>query len=213
MTIGRGAVLAVLVPVLVLPPAAAAAQSVGIPEGGETDHRLHVTLDAAATYGIGGYSALGVQVHGLGQLSIWNTGFATGTFDFGVVLGWQDEPQALQFDVPTGQENDAQRLNSWVTAGTSFHMGQERRSTLGLHVFAGWTHVWSWAVVVDERLDLDAEASDDYGLFNVGAMLKFDYRFSEWVGFHLQAAAPFGTGSSYVNTLFHVGLGLTAYLL
>ena len=156
--------------------------------------------------------ALGVQLHALGQVPAWNNSHATGTFDFGQVLGWQDEPQALQYGVPAGQENEAQRLNAWVTAGHSIHLGARRRSTLGLHLFTGWTHVWSRASVTDERLDLDASASDDYGLFNLGALLKFDYRFSEWIGVHLQAAAPFGVGSSYVNTLFHVGLGLTAYL-
>lgn len=193
-------------------PAAAWGQPVGIPEGGEEDHPLYVTLDAAATYGIGGYSALGVQLHALGQVPVWNNSRATGTFDFGLVLGWQDEPQALQYGVPAGQENDAQRLNVWATVGHSVQIGARRRSTLGLHLFAGWTHVWSWASVTDERLDLEASASDDYGLFNLGALLKFDYRFSEWIGVHIQAAAPFGVGSSYVNTLFHVGLGLTAYL-
>jgi hypothetical protein len=212
MTAERTQPLIVAALLLLAAPRTTRAQTIGVPEGGETGHPVHVTLDAAATYGIGGYSALGAQLHAVGQLPVWNTGFATGTFDFGVVLGWQDEPEALQYAVPPTQDNDAQRLNAWVTAGHSFHMGQRRRATLGVHLFAGWTHVWSWATVVDERLDLDASASDDYGLFNAGALVKFDYRFSEWIGCHVQAAAPFGVGSSYVTTLFHVGIGLTAYL-
>ncbi len=209
----RAAIVSSALPALLLLAAAPArAERPGIPEGGEAGHPVHVALDATATYGIGAWSALGAQLHGLGQVPVWNAGLATGSFDFGLLLGVQDEPEALQYGVAAGQDNDAVRLNAWVTAGHSFHMGRRRLATLGVHLFAGWTHVWSWASVVDDGLDLDASASDDYGLPNAGAILRFDYRFSDWVGFHLHAAAPFGVGSSYVNTLFHVGLGLTGYL-
>ncbi len=192
--------------------AEAAAYEVGIPPGGEPSRSLHATLDATFTYGIGAYSALGMQLHALGQLSLWNTNRATGSFDFGVVVGVQDEPQALQYGIPQGLSNDAQRLNLWSTAGHTFHLGQRRRVGLGFHLFAGWTHVFSQATVIDPKHNLNTRLSDNYGLFNTGGMLKFDYRFSKYVGLSLQAVGPWPISASYVTTLFHVGVGLTGYL-
>lgn len=183
-----------------------------VPEGGEAAHPIHVTLDATATYGIGAYSALGAQVHAVGHVPVWNTELATGTFDFGQLLGFQDEPQLFQYDVPEGLDNDAQRLNLWWTLGHSFYIGRYRQSTFGLHLFAGWTHVFSQASMKRDDLAIDASLSDDYGLFNVGGMLKYDYRFSDYVGFDVQAVGPFPVQPSYVTTLFHVGTGLSFYL-
>lgn len=190
-------------------PAPASAQA-GIPERGESSLEPHVVLHATATYGIGAWSALGAQLQPMLQLSAWNTDAATGTLDVGVVLGWQLEPEALQYDVPPTLDNEAHRLNAWLVVGHSFHLG-DRRSTLGLHVFGGWTHVWSSASIDDPRVMLTRSASDDYGLANVGGMLTFDYRFSDHLGFVLQAVGPFPVQPSYVTTLFHVGLGLTGH--
>jgi len=189
------------------------AYDVGIPAGGEPAKRLHVTLDATFTYGIGGYSALGAQLRGRGQLPLGNLGRSTGTFDFGLVLGIQDEPQALQYGAPPALSNDAQRLNAWVTVGHSFHMGQKRRASLGMYLYGGWTQVWSQAAMNDDAHDFHRSFSDSYGKPNAGGMLTFDYRFSTYLGFTLQAAAPFPVGPSYVITLFHVGVGLTGYVL
>ncbi|HBQ18827.1 MAG: hypothetical protein RLP09_04925 [Sandaracinaceae bacterium] len=190
-------------------PSFALADDIGIPEAGESSGEVRVVMHASATYGIGGYSALGVHLTPLVEFSVWNTDAATGSLDFGVVLGWQMEPESLQYQVPSTLDNEAHRLNSWVVFGHSFHLG-DRRSTLGVHLFGGWTHVWSVATASDPGR-VERSASDDYGLPNIGASLTFDYRFSDYVGFNVQAAGPFQTGSSYVNTLFHVGLGLTGY--
>jgi hypothetical protein len=65
---------------------------------------------------------------------------------------------------------------------------------------------------VSPTLGIDRSASDDYGRFNVGAILQYDYRFSEWIGLDVQAVGPFPVQPSYVTTLFHVGIGLTAYV-
>ncbi len=185
----------------------------GMPVGGEKAGRLHVTVDLIFTYGIGAYSALGAQTHALGQVSVWNTRHATGTFDFGVLLGAQREPMALQYGAAPGQTNDAQRLNAWASIGHTLHLGARRRSGLGLHLFAGWTHVWSQAKVVNAELAIDRRVRDDYGLLNSGLMLKYDYRFSRYVGLRIEATAPFwSVQPSYVATIFHVGVGLTGYL-
>lgn len=190
----------------------ARAAEVGLPEGGETAGHLHVTVDGTFTYGIGIYSAIGGQLHALGQETLWNTRLATGSFDFGVLVGLQDEPMALQFGGAAGQTTSTQRLNTWVTVGHTFHLGARRRSGLGLHLFGGWTQVWTSASVVNPDLGLNRQVSDAYGLWNSGAMLKYDYRFSRYVGLSLQAAVPFwGVQPSYVATIFHVGVGLTGY--
>lgn len=202
----------VVVAALVTLTAARASAQVGIPEGGEPEHRLHFTLDATATYGIGVYSALGGQLHGVGQRTVWNLGSATGSLDLGLVLGFQDEPQWLQYEVPKHLSNDAQRIHTWVTAGHTFHLGQQRRVGLGAHLFGGWTHVFSQAKVDDPSHGIQSKLADNYGVFNAGAVVKFDYRFSEYVGASVQAAYPFPISPSYVSTLFHVGVGLTAYL-
>lgn len=207
----RKAVLASLAALLLAP--SARASEVGIPEGGEPAGRLHATVDATFTYGIGGYSALGAQVHGVGLVSLWNTRLATGTFSVGALVGLQNEPMALQYVVAPGQINDAQRLHLWVTIGHTFHMGVRRRASLGLHLFGGWTHEWTQASLVRPDLGIDRQVRDNYGLFNSGTMLKFDYRFSKYIGLSLQAAVPFWkVQPSYVATIFHVGVGITAYV-
>lgn len=204
MSPARRAVLVALA--LALAPAAASTARAD-------DRRLHATLDATATYGIGVYSALGVQLHGVGQLGAWEASRAAGSFDFGLVAGIQDEPQSLQYLSVRGLKNDAQRLNLWATLGHTFHLGRERRAGLGLHLFGGWTHVWSTASVDRPDLALRGAVADDYGVLNVGGMLKFDYRFSKYLGFTVQAVGPFPVQPSMVSTLFHVGIGLTGYIL
>jgi len=171
----------------------------------------HVALDAAFTYGIGGWSALGVQLHPTVGWSLWSTRRATGTIDLGVVLGYQNEPQAIQAIAARGQESQTHRLNAFATVGTTFHLGRLRRSGLGLHLFGGWTHVWSSATIRRPDLSFDGTARDDYGVPNVGVILRYAYRVHRNLGLSLQAAAPFQTTPSYVATLFHVGIGLTGY--
>ncbi len=153
-----------------------------------------------------------MQLHGLEQLSVWNTRLATGSFDVGLVMGFQDEPQALQYGVSPGQTNDAQRLNLWVTVGHTFHLGHRRRIGLGVHLFTGWTQEWTHAALNDPKHMINARVSDRYGLFNTGGMLKLDYRFSKYIGLTIQAVAPWPVTPSYVTTLFHVGVGLSGYI-
>ncbi len=46
-----------------------------------------------------------------------------------------------------------------------------------------------------------------------GGSLSFDYRFSDYVGLVVQATGPFPVADCYLTTLFHVGLGVSGYLL
>jgi hypothetical protein len=191
----------------------AKARPAGVPEGGEPAGRLHATLDGTFTYGIGGWSALGGQLAGGVQVSLWNSRLGTGTFDVGGIIGLQGEPMALQFGAIRGQHNDAQRLNGWATAGLGFHLGQRRRSALGLQLFGGWTHVFSQASIVRPDLGIDRQVRDDYGVWNSGVLVKYSQRLGPVLGLTLQAALPFwGVQPSYVATLFHVGVGLVVCL-
>jgi hypothetical protein len=184
----------------------------GIPAGGDPVHPVHFTLDATATYGIGGFSALGAQLHFVAFTPVWTTNAATGSLDVGLVAGWQDEPQFLQYTSMPDEKNDAERLNAWVTLGQTIHFGPGRRVGLGVHLFAGWTHLWSSYTVHDPAQGLNGSLTDNYGSPNAGAMVKFDYRFSDRVGVSIQAVAPFEVGPSFITTLFHVGAGLSFYL-
>ncbi len=188
------------------------AHAAGVPTGGDSEPVVRARIDATFTYGIGGWSALGGQLRALAQASVWNTTGATGSFDAGLVLGAQGEPQWLQYGVPRGLANDAQRLHTWGTVGHTFHLGHERRSALGLHVFGGWTHVFSQAEATDSSLGLARRVTDDYGELNLGGSVEYSYRASDFVGFTLQAVAPFPLAPSYVNTLFHVGVGVVAFV-
>jgi hypothetical protein len=201
----------------------AAAQTVSSPEGsnplhpgillgGDSRHPVHFTLDATATYGIGGFSALGAQLHFVAFTPVWSTNSATGSLDVGLVAGWQDEPQFLQYTSMPDEKNDAERLNTWVTVGHTIHFGAGRRVGIGVHLFAGWSHVWSSYSIDDPSQGLVGSLRDNYGSPNAGAMLKFDYRFSQWVGLSVQAVAPFEIGPTFITTIFHVGVGVCFYL-
>ncbi len=175
-------------------------------------HPVHFTLDATATYGIGTYSALGAQLHFVAFTPVWTTSRATGSIDLGVLVGAQDEPQFLQYTSEPYFKSDLERLNTWVTLGHTIHFGPNRRAGLGLHLFAGWTQDWASFSIHYPAAGLAGSLKDSYGIGNVGGMLKFDYRFSDWVGLSVQAVGPFPVGPSFITTLFHVGLGLCFYL-
>lgn len=174
---------------------------------------FHLAQDVSFTYGIGSYSALGVQSHTIGQFSIWETKHAVGSIDLGILFGFQGEPQTLQYMQTDGINTETYRLHTLVTVGTSFHMGRKRNYTLGVHIFGGWTHVWSKAEADRDDLDFNSYVSDNYGHYNFGGILRFDWKFHKYVGMSLHAAAPFPVSPSYITTLFHVGAGLVIYPL
>lgn len=193
------------------PPAPAAPPHVR--EGGETERRLRLRLGGAVTYGIGGQSFIGGLVHVVGYTPVWNTRRATGTLDLGVQLHYGNEPVALApwlrgMDV----EGATHRVQALLTAGHSFYMGRRRRAGLGLHLFAGLNH-WRSAYTLhypDEMIHGSAVVARNK--FVAGGQIMFDYRLSRRVGLYVLAGGPFPFQSSYVVTIFAVGLGLTVYL-
>lgn len=183
-----------------------------IPAGGESTHRLHLKVDAAFTYGIGGQSALGAQVQVTGYTALWNTRRATGSLDVGLQLGYGNEPPWL---APWLAGLDVQganhRVQLLVSLGHSFHLGARRRAALGVHVLGGWNHwISSFSLrYPGEQVEGSAALSRDH--FTAAARLGFSYRAARHVGFHVFAGAPLPTASSYVVGLVNIGLGLSFY--
>jgi hypothetical protein len=183
-----------------------------IQEGGETERRLHLALDAAFFYGIGGQSTLGAQVHLTGYTALWNTRLATGSLDVGLQLAYGNEPTALAPWFDENTQGAAHRIQALVTLGHSFHMGARRRFALGLHLFGGLNHWISSYTVRYPNEGVNASATVTRDHFVSGLELKMSYRFSKHVGANLIMGAPFPYPSSYVVGMFFVGGGLSFYL-
>lgn len=186
----------------------------GIPSGGgESGHPVHVRLDTAATYGIGGQSFLGIDLKMSGYLPIWDTRLATGSFDAGVVLAYGNEPTWLApWISPSQVQGATHHISLLARVGHTFHLGTRRRAALGFHLFGG-LHEWISAYSVNYANEgVSGSASIKRSLFMTGGELDFAYRFSDPVGLYLEVSAPFPYQSSYAQTMFHVGTGLTFYL-
>lgn len=183
------------------------------PHGGETGHPVHVRLDTAATYGIGGQSFLGVDLKMSGYMPIWDTRLATGTFDAGLVLAYGNEPTFLAPWIDPSQVQGAtHRISLLLRLGHTFHMGHRRRAALGFHLFGG-LHEWVSSYSLHYANEgISGSATQKKSLLVTGGELDFAYRFSERVGLYLALSAPFPYQSSYAQTIFHVGAGLTFYL-
>ena len=188
--------------------------SLGIPSGGgEHGHPVHVRLDSAATYGIGGQSYLGIDLKMSGYLPVWDTRLGTGSIDAGVVLAYGNEPTWLAPWIDTSQVHGAtHRISLLARLGHTFHIGVRRRAALGFHLFGG-LHEWISAYSVNYQSEgISGSAALKRSLFVSGGELDFAYRFSDPVGLYLELSAPFPYQSSYAQTMFHVGAGLTFYL-
>ena len=185
----------------------------GIPYAGETGHPVHVRLDTAATYGIGGQSFLGVHVGMSGYMPVWNTRWATGTFDAGLLLGYGNEPTFLAPWIDTTQVQGAtHRISLLARVGHTFHLGLHRGVALGIHLYAG-LHEWISSYSVNYANEgVSGSGTAKRSLFVTGAELDFAYRFSQPAGLYLKMGAPFPYQSSYLATIFTVGAGLTFYL-
>ncbi len=188
--------------------------SLGIPTGGnEIGHPVHVRFDTAATYGIGGQSYLGIDLKMSGYMPVWNTRLATGTVDGGLVLAYGNEPTWLAPWIdPEQVQGSTHRISLLLRVGHSFHLGVRRRVMLGFHLFAG-LHEWisSYSVTYANE-GIHGSSTVKRSLLVSGGELDFAYRFSEHVGLYLELSAPFPYQSSYAQTYFHVGAGLTFYL-
>lgn len=182
--------------------------------GGEQGHRLLLRLDSTFVYAIGGQSALGAALHLLGQVPVWNTRAGTGTVDAGLLLGYTNEPVALApwlagMDVSGG----VNRLQVLLSVGHTAFVGRERRSSIGVHLVGGLNYWNSTYGLRYPSEGLSGRTTIARSSLVLGAQLDYAYRFSRHVGFHLLAGGPFPVfQSSYVQTMFWVGAGLSFHL-
>lgn len=173
-----------------------------------------VFLDGVFTYGIGGQSALGGELHGTGSWTV-GRGDADLSLDAGLRLGYEGEPSALAPWVdPSEVSSIAHRVRVHVTAGPTLRFGGSARElSLGLHLYAGPTYWESEARVRFAPHGVDAQARTATVVFDAGAFLRFTWRPDPAIGLALVAGAPFWElASSYVVDLFHVGLGVALRL-
>jgi hypothetical protein len=169
-----------------------------------------VYLDAVGTYGIGGQSALGAELH---ATAAWTfaRGDVDGTLDLGLRLGYENEPVWLAPWIDA-RDVDAvvHRVRAHLTVGPTLRFGGAARElSLGLHLYGGPTSWESQASVRHAAYGVDGTAQVSRLAADFGALLRFTWRPDPAIGLALIAGAPiWGLHSSYVVDLFHVGLGL-----
>ena len=177
------------------------------------DQPLHLRLDTAASWGIGGQMFLGAQVHLAGQVGVWNTGRGTGSFDFGLQANYGNEATFLapwiDRETTTGATHRVQLV---ATVGHTAHVGPQRRFSVGVQWFVGWNH-WRSQYAVDlAEAGVQEKAVVQRDLLTTGGQVTLGYRISRHVGVNLFMAAPLPTPSSYAVGLASLGLGPTFYL-
>jgi hypothetical protein len=184
-----------------------------VDEDGSKSNRVHLQLDADATFGIGAQMFLGTQLRFAALLEHWATARALGTWDFAGSFAYQNEPTFLAPWIDPSQVTGAgHRLQLTASVGHTVHMGKRRRAALGLHVFGGWNQARSDYTVDYADEDVHGHAVVVHDRPIVGGELRFAYRFHERVGFNLMLGAPLPTASSYLITFGQVGVGLSFYL-
>ncbi len=169
-----------------------------------------VFLDGVFTYGSGGQSALGGELHGTASWTV-GRGDVDLALDLGLRLGYEAEPSALAPWVDASEVSSmAHRLRTHVTAGPTLRFGGAARElSLGLHLYAGPTYWESEARVRFAPYAVDTQARTAAAVFDAGAFLRFTWRPDPAIGIAIVAGAPFWEiASSYVVDLFHVGFGL-----
>lgn len=180
---------------------------------GESSGTLHVRLDTSATYGIGGQSFLGALAHVSLGVSAWDSGDATGSVDVGLALAYHHEPTWLAPWLSSGDVQGAtHRTQALLVAGHTFHLLPGRELSLGMHVYAGWNRwISSYSVSYPDE-DVQGSATVERDHLVTGGQLTLAGRVADWLGLHVVLGGPFPTESSYVVSMFHVGVGLSFYL-
>ena len=180
---------------------------------GAHDHRTHLRLDTAASWGIGGQIFLGAQAHLASQTPVWTGAHATATVDAGLQLSYGNEATFLAPWVDRETTSGAtHRVDTVAVAGVTFHAGPQRRVSVGLQWFAG-LNVWrsDYTLVVPEA-GIDEHRVVQRLLPTTGGQVTIAGRLSERVGVQLFLQAPIPTPSSYAVGLASLGVGPVFYL-
>ncbi len=184
-----------------------------VAEDGQRSGRVHLQLDGAGTWGIGGQMFLGTNLRFAALLEHWTTSKALGTWDLGAVFAYQNEPTFLAPWIdPTQVDGAGHRLVLAAHVGHTVHMGARRRVALGLSASAGLNHWRSSYSVSYADEDVSGSAVVSRNLAVVGGELRLGYRFHRRVGAQLVLGAPAPTTTSYAISVAHVGLGLSVHL-
>jgi hypothetical protein len=184
-----------------------------LPTDSTPDKRLHLRLDTDATWGIGGQMFLGAQAQLTGYAGVWRGARATGSLDVGLQLAYGNEATFLAPWIdPETTTGATHRVQLVATLGHTFHMGPQRRVSLGLQWFAGWNHWRSDYAMTIEEADIDEQAVVVRNLVTTGGQVTLAYRASKHVGVNLVITAPVPTPSSYAVGMVSVGVGPTFYL-
>ncbi len=175
--------------------------------------RVHLQLDADATWGIGGQMFLGTQLRLAALIEHWQTRHAAGTWDLGVNFAYQNEPTFLAPWLDSSQVSGAgHRVQLVASLGHSAHLGRLRRVALGLHLYGGYNYWRSDYAVEYANEGVSGGAVVDDHLPVIGGELRLGVRVHRRVGLNLAIGAPFPTTTSYAISMLHVGLGLSFYL-
>lgn len=181
----------------------------------ETGHPVHLQLRVDALYasfapGVGASARLAAQTR------IWNVARATGTLDAGLMLRYTWGGQALYpwMGNQPGRETSGsdQNVLTALTVGHTFHLGPARRSSLGVHVFAGLNVQRSHWDVAFPAEGLSEGKTTVFVAFAWGPEVDYHYRFSRNVGFDVVIGGVSPTQPAIAGNLLHVGAGLTFYL-
>jgi hypothetical protein len=177
---------------------------------GEKEGTLHLHLDSSALYGIGGQSFLGALARGLAGVTAWHGGNASGSADVGLALAYHNEPTWLAPWLANGQiSGAAHRVQLLLVAGHTFYVLESRALAIGLHGQGGWNHWISSYSLEYPAEGVSGKATIARDHFVLGGQLTASLRLIDHLGIQIVAGGPIPIESSYVVSMFHVGVGLT----
>lgn len=176
-------------------------------------HDVHVRLDTDATWGVGSQMFFGFSTRATAQLPVWHGRGASGSFDLGLGLAYDNEGSYFAFWLDPDEVRGAgHRVATTVRLGHTFHIGRVRRVGFGIHVWGGHNAFVRQYTVTYAAEDFEGSGREVRHAGVVGGDLDLSIRLAPRVGLHLLASAPLPTASSYEITLGRVGLGLSWFL-
>lgn len=179
------------------------------------DRTPHVQLRASALYAT--FSpGVGAALRATVQVPVWDGQGVTGSVDVGLSTRYVWGGGVLYPWLSTDPDERATGADHVATValdvGHTFHLGRQRRSSLGIHAFAGlaishraWTLAWA-------DHGLEASATQTTPVFTWGPELDYHYRVHRNVGLHVVLGGVSPTQSGLAGPMLHVGAGVSVYV-